>query len=336
MKSVLMTGAAGFIGHAISMRLLERGDAVLGVDNLNHSYDIHLKQARLERLTRMPRFQFSQVDISDRQKVPALFKSFRPEITVNLAAQGGVRRSAVDPNLFLDSNLQGFLNILEGSRGAEVKHFVYASSGAVYGANRKLPFSTSDPVDHPLSLYAATKRANELIAHSYSHLYRIPTTGLRLFTVYGPWGRPDMAVFQFTRAIFDEMPIDLFNDGKHRRDFIYIDDIVEGFIRAIDRPATPDMAWDSKVPAADSSDAPYRIYNLGNNAPVWLEEVIRCLEAAIGKKATVRLAAGQAGDVLESHADMSCFQNVFGFSPRTSIQQGLSQFVSWYRDYFKR
>ena len=333
---LLVTGAAGFIGHALSMRLLERGDSVLGVDSLNGAYDVQLKRARLERLLRMPRFEFTQVDIADRDKVPSLFESYRPQTTVNLAAQGGVRHSTADPHSFCDSNLQGFLNVLEGCRHAEVKHLVYASSGAVYGANRKLPFLVSDSVDHPLSLYAATKRANELIAHSYSHLYQVPTTGLSLFTVYGPWGRPDMAIFSFTQSIFDGMPIDLFNRGRHRRDFIYIDDVVEGFLKAIDHPAVADPNWDPMAPATNSSNAPFRLYNLGGNAPVWLEEVVEFLEAVIGKKAVIRLGAHQPGDVLESHADMSCFEKDFGFRPTFSLQQGVAKFVDWYREYFKR
>ena len=294
---VLVTGAAGFIGSSVSRRLLERGDSVLGIDNLNDYYDFRLKKARLDSLLPSAQFSFQRVEIADRLAMAEFFEKHRPERVIHLAAQAGVRYSLTNPHAYTDSNIQGFLNILEGCRHAKVQHLVYASSSSVYGANRNLPFSVEHNVDHPVSLYAATKKANELMAHSYSHLYSLPTTGLRFFTVYGPWGRPDMCFFLFTRNILAGKPIDVFNFGKHRRDFTYIDDIVEGVVRVVDRPAAPSPEWSPENPCPATSSAPYRIYNIGSHSPVWLDEVITGLEEALGKKAVRNLLPMQPGDV---------------------------------------
>ena len=318
---ILVTGAAGFIGAALTLRLLERGDEVVGVDNLDPYYDVSLKQARLDRFRGHRGFRDLRVDISDRVEVAALFEREQPVAVVNLAAQAGVRYSLENPHAYVNANLVGFLNILEGCRRQDVRHLVYASSSSVYGGNRTLPFSVQQNVDHPLSLYAATKKANELMAHSYSHLYRLPATGLRFFTVYGPWGRPDMALFQFTRNILEGRPIDVFNQGRHRRDFTYIDDIVEGIVRVLDRPATADEHWNAESPDSATSSAPHRLYNIGN---------IEVLESCLGRKADKNFLPLQPGDVPDTFADVDDLEREFDYRPRTSIEVGVRRFVDWY------
>jgi UDP-glucuronate 4-epimerase len=331
---VLVTGAAGFIGSALGLRLLARGDEVLGVDNLNDYYDVTLKQARLDRLTPHPNFRFAKVSIEDRPALEKTFHDFRPQRVVNLAAQAGVRYSLENPYAYVEANLVGFINILEACRHGKVKHLVYASSSSVYGANRKLPFSVQDSVDHPVSLYAATKKANELMAHTYSHLYGLPTTGLRFFTVYGPWGRPDMALFLFTRKILAGEPIDVFNHGHHTRDFTYVDDIVEGVIRTLDRVPGPDPDYDPLHPNAASSSAPYRVYNIGNSAPVQLSRYIEVLEECLDRKAQQNLLPLQPGDVPDTSADVTELARDTGYHPSTPIEQGVRKFVEWYRNYY--
>ncbi len=331
---VLVTGAAGFIGSALSERLLARGDEVLGYDNVNSYYDPALKEARLARLTPHANFGFVRAALEDRPALEKAFADFRPQRVVNLAAQAGVRYSIENPHAYVESNLVGFINILEACRHGEVEHLVYASSSSVYGANRKLPFSVRDPVDHPVSLYAATKKANELMAHTYSHLYQLPTTGLRFFTVYGPWGRPDMALFLFTRKILAGEPIEVFNHGKHTRDFTYIDDIVEGVIRTLDRAPCGDPAFDALAPNAATSGAPYRVYNIGNHQPVELAHYIEVLEANLGRKAEKILLPLQPGDVPDTFADVTELAADTGYAPATSIEDGVARFVAWYRRYF--
>ena len=331
---ILVTGAAGFIGSTLGLRLMARGDEVLGVDNLNDYYDVRLKEARLDRLTPHPNFSFARLDIADRPALEMAFKDFRPERVVNLAAQAGVRYSIENPFAYVESNLVGFINILEACRHGQVEHLVYASSSSVYGANRKLPFSVRDPVDHPVSLYAATKKANELMAHTYSHLYRLPTTGLRFFTVYGPWGRPDMALFLFTCKILAGEPIDVFNHGHHTRDFTYIDDIVEGVIRTLDHVPAPDPDYDPVHPNAATSSAPYRVYNIGNNHPVQLSHYIQVLEACLGRKAEKNLLPLQPGDVPDTSADVTELMNDTGYRPDTPVEEGVRRFVDWYRGYY--
>jgi UDP-glucuronate 4-epimerase len=332
---ILVTGAAGFIGSHLSHRILDRGDEVLGIDNLNDYYDVSLKKARLARLTVKPGFRFAKIDIADRQGIANLFKTERPQRVVNLAAQAGVRYSIQNPHAYVDSNLVGFVNILEGCRHNGVEHLVYASSSSVYGANTLMPFSIHNNVDHPLSLYAASKKSNELIAHTYSHLYKLPTTGLRFFTVYGPWGRPDMALFLFTKAILEGRPIDVFNNGQMRRDFTYVDDIVEGVLRVTDQVAQPNPDWSGAKPDPGTSNAPYRIYNIGNNNPVELMHLIACLEQTIGIAAKKNFLPMQAGDVPATYADVEdLFQN-FGFRPETPIETGIERFFSWYSAFNK-
>ncbi|RMD78565.1 MAG: NAD-dependent epimerase [Gammaproteobacteria bacterium] len=331
---VLVTGAAGFIGHAVALALLARGDEVLGLDNLNAYYDVSLKEARLRRLEGRPGFRFARLDVADREGVAELFRRHRPQRVVHLAAQAGVRHSLVDPHAYADSNLVGFLNILEACRHHGVEHLVYASTSSVYGANTRMPFSVHHNVDHPLSLYAATKKANELMAHSYSHLYGLPTTGLRFFTVYGPWGRPDMALFKFTRAILAGEPIEVYHHGRHRRDFTYIDDIVEGVVRTLDRVPAPDPAWDAARPDPATSAAPYRIYNIGNHTPVELMRFIEILEGCLGRRAEKRLLPMQPGDVEATCADVDDLMRDVGFRPATPIEEGIRRFVAWYRDYY--
>ena len=331
---VLVTGAAGFIGSALSLRLLARGDEVLGVDNLNDYYDVALKQARLDRLTPHPNFKFTKVSIEDRPALEKAFHAFRPQRVVNLAAQAGVRYSLENPYAYVEANLVGFINILEACRHGKVEHLVYASSSSVYGANRKLPFSVQDPVDHPVSLYAATKKANELMAHTYSHLYGLPTTGLRFFTVYGPWGRPDMALFLFTRKILAGEPIDVFNHGHHTRDFTFVDDIVEGVIRTLDRVPEPDQAYDPLQPNSATSSAPYRVYNIGNSHPVQLSHYIEVLEDCLGRKAEKNLLPLQPGDVPDTSADVTELMSDTGYRPDTSVEEGVKRFVEWYRGYY--
>jgi len=331
---VLVTGAAGFIGSALSLRLLARGDEVLGVDNLNDYYDVALKQARLDRLTPHPNFRFTKVSIEDRPALGKAFHDFRPQRVVNLAAQAGVRYSLENPYAYVEANLVGFINILEACRHGKVEHLVYASSSSVYGANRKLPFSVQDPVDHPVSLYAATKKANELMAHTYSHLYGLPTTGLRFFTVYGPWGRPDMALFLFTRKILAGEPIDVFNHGHHTRDFTYVDDIVEGVVRTLYRVPEPDPAYDPLQPNSATSSAPYRVYNIGNSHPVQLSHYIEVLEDCLGRKAEKNLLPLQPGDVPDTSAEVTELMNDTGYRPDTSVEEGVKRFVEWYRGYY--
>jgi UDP-glucuronate 4-epimerase len=330
----LVTGSAGFIGSALSLRLLERGDEVVGIDNLNNYYDVALKEARLARTRGFPGYTDLRVDIHDRAAVTRAFAEHRPQRVVNLAAQAGVRYSIENPMAYVDTNLTGFANILEGCRHNEVEHLVYASSSSVYGANTNMPFSVHHNVDHPLSLYAASKKANELMAHTYSHLYRLPTTGLRFFTVYGPWGRPDMALFKFTRAILAGEPIDVFNYGKHRRDFTYIDDIVEGVIRVLDRTPAANPDWSGEAPDSATSSAPYRLYNIGNHRPVELLHYIKVLEDCLGRKAQMNLLPLQAGDVPDTYADVQDLVRDTGYKPDTSVEEGIASFVDWYRSYY--
>jgi UDP-glucuronate 4-epimerase len=332
---VLITGAAGFIGNDLALRLLERGDEVIGIDNLNDYYDPSLKRARLARTQDHPAFTDVRIDLEDRQGIADLFAKHKPDGVINLAAQAGVRYSLENPNAYIDTNVVGFMHILEGCRYNDVKHLVYASSSSVYGSNTKMPFSVHDNVDHPVSIYAATKKANELMAHTYSHLYRLPTTGLRFFTVYGPWGRPDMALFLFTRKILAGEPIDVFNYGKHRRDFTYIDDIVEGVIRTLDHIPQPNPDWSGDHPDSASSTAPYALYNIGNNEPVELMHYIEVLEDCLGKKAEKNMLPLQPGDVPDTYADVQDLVRDVDYKPSTSVEQGVANFVAWYRDYYQ-
>ncbi|TMH65806.1 MAG: NAD-dependent epimerase [Betaproteobacteria bacterium] len=332
---ILITGAAGFIGSALALRLLERGERVTGLDNLNHYYDVRLKEARLARAAGKPGFEFVKADITDAGAMQALFSRQRFETVVHLAAQAGVRYSIDNPQAYIDSNLVGFGRVLEGCRHGGVRHLVYASSSSVYGANKRLPFSEHDNVDHPVSLYAATKKANELMAHCYAHLYGLACTGLRFFTVYGPWGRPDMALFKFTRGILAGEPLPVFNRGKMIRDFTYIDDIVEGVARVIDRPATPDPLWNAEQPDSARSSAPWRLYNIGNHQPVELMRYIEILEQCLGRKAVLDLQPMQPGDVPSTYADTAELSAAIGFKPTTPIETGIRRFVDWYRDYYK-
>ena len=331
---ILVTGAAGFIGSTLSHRLLDDGHEVLGYDNLNDYYDPSLKQARLDRLLARDGFRFTKASLEDGDALKASFADFSPQRVVNLAAQAGVRYSLENPRAYIDANIVGFLNILEACRHTSVEHLVYASSSSVYGANRKLPFAVEDSVDHPVSLYAASKKANELMAHTYSHLFGLPTTGLRFFTVYGPWGRPDMALFLFTRKILAGEPIDVFNHGNHSRDFTYIDDIVEGVTRTLYNTPEPDPAFDPLQPSPASSSAPYRVYNIGNHTPVKLSRYIELIEEAIGRKAEKRLLPLQPGDVPDTEADVAALVRDTGYSPQTSVEVGVKRFVDWYRGYY--
>lgn len=335
MAKVLITGAAGFIGSALSLRLLERGDSVCGIDNLNDYYAVSLKKARLARLEQNPAFRFRLLNIVDRKGMHELFAGERFDAVVHLAAQAGVRYSIENPAAYIDANLVGFGNVLEGVRRGQAGHLVFASSSSVYGASVKLPFAEADSVDHPVSLYAATKKANELMAHSYAHLYRLPCTGLRFFTVYGPWGRPDMAFFKFTRLILAGEPLPVFNRGEMLRDFTYVDDVVEGVIRAMDQPAAPDPAWRAEAPDAATSSAPYRIYNIGNSLPVQLMRYIEVLEQNLGRKAKYELLPMQAGDVPATSADVSRLEAAVGYRPTTPVEVGVKRFVEWYREYYK-
>ncbi len=332
---VLVTGAAGFIGFHLSKRLLDRGDRVIGLDNLNDYYDVRLKEARLAQLRPHPQFQFVKLELADRAGMQQLFAQQPIRRVVHLAAQAGVRYSLVNPHAYTSSNVEGFLNILEGCRHHTAEHLVYASTSSVYGGNTHMPFSVHDNVDHPVSLYAATKKANELMAHCYAHLYRFPVTGLRFFTVYGPWGRPDMALFIFTKAILEGRPIEVFNHGKMQRDFTYVDDIVEGVIRTLDRPAQPDPKWSGATPDAGGSSAPYRLYNIGNHQPVELLRFIEVLEQALGRKAEKNFLPLQAGDVPATYADVADLMRDTGFKPATPIETGIARFVEWYRSYYK-
>ncbi len=331
---ILVTGAAGFIGMHVTQRLLARGDTVVGLDNLNDYYDPQLKRDRLARLQPHSGFRFVEMDVADRDGTARLFVTERFDRVVHLAAQAGVRYSLVNPHAYIDSNIVGFTNILEGCRHAGVEHLAYASSSSVYGSNTKMPFSEVDNIDHPVSLYAASKKANELMAHTYSHLFGLPTTGLRFFTVYGPWGRPDMALFLFTKAILEGRPIDVFNHGRMMRDFTFIDDIAEGVVRVLDRPATPDPAIDARAPNAATGNVPYRVFNIGNHDPVPLLEFIEAIEQALGRTATKNFLPLQDGDVPATHADVSRLAEWTGFKPRTPVREGVARFVAWYRDYF--
>ena len=333
---IFVTGTAGFVGAALAQRLLARGDEVWGLDNHNDYYDPALKEARLARFADHPGYTHQRADLADAAAVNEAFARFRPERVVNLAAQAGVRYSLQNPQAYIQSNLVGFGHILEACRHGGVQHLVYASSSSVYGANRKLPFAVEDAVDHPVSLYAATKKANELMAHSYSHLYGLPTTGLRFFTVYGPWGRPDMSPMLFADRISRGEPIDVFNFGNHSRDFTYVDDIVEGVIRTLDHPAAPDPAYDAEAPNPGSSNAPYRVYNIGNDQPVQLLRFIELLEQHLGRTVEKNLLPMQPGDVPDTWADVSALRRDVGYAPNTSIEDGVARFVAWYRDYFKR
>jgi UDP-glucuronate 4-epimerase len=332
---ILVTGAAGFIGYHTAARLLDQGHEVIGFDNLSPYYDVSLKEARLARLKGRNNFRFLQADLADRTIVEATFAEERPERVIHLAAQAGVRYSLDHPHSYISSNVAGFLHVLEGCRHHGVEHLVYASTSAVYGANRKLPFDVSDRTDHPVSLYGATKKANELMAHSYAHLYGLPVTGLRFFTVYGPWGRPDMSLFIFTRKILAGEPIPVFNYGHHARDFTYIDDIVEGVVRATDVVATPDPNWRPETPDSATSSAPYRLYNIGNHSPVALLDYIAAIEKALGLKAKLELLPPQPGDVEETYADVDALKAATGFEPKTPLEVGIERFVAWYRDYYK-
>ncbi len=330
----LVTGAAGFIGFHTARALLDRGDEVIGVDNLNAYYDVKLKEARLAQLQGRNGFTFHRLDLTDREGIENLFATTRPQRVIHLAAQAGVRYSLENPRAYIDSNIVGTLHVLEGCRHNHVEHLVFASSSSVYGANTAMPFSVHQNVDHPLSLYAASKKANELMAHTYAHLYRLPVTGLRFFTVYGPWGRPDMALFLFTRKILAGEPIDVFNDGHHARDFTYIDDIVEGVVRTADKVATPDPDWRSDSPDPASSSAPYRIYNIGSNNPVDLMHFIACIEKALGREAKKNFLPLQPGDVPKTYADVEALVADVGFKPATPIEDGIARFIAWYRGYY--
>jgi UDP-glucuronate 4-epimerase len=332
---VLITGSAGFIGSALALRLMDRGDEVIGIDNLNDYYDVELKKARLARTTDYAAYTDVRVDLEDREGIAETFRKYQPQRVVNLAAQAGVRYSLENPHAYVDTNLVGFTNILEGCRHNGAEHLVYASSSSVYGSNTHMPFSVHDNVDHPVSLYAASKKANELMAHTYSHLYRIPTTGLRFFTVYGPWGRPDMALFMFTRNILAGKPIDVFNYGNHRRDFTYIDDIVEGVVRVLDRVPEPNPDWNGDTPDSASSNAPYRLYNIGNNQPVELMHYIEVLEDCLGMKAEKNMLPLQPGDVPATYADVTDLVRDVGYKPDMPVEQGIANFVAWYKHYYQ-
>lgn len=334
-EPVLVTGAAGFIGSHVTRRLLAEGRDVVGVDSMTPYYDPRLKEARVADLKKSNHFRFIRHDLAERDATAKLFAEHKFPHVIHLAAQAGVRHSLKDPHAYVDANMQGFLNVLEGARHNECQHLVYASSSSVYGANTKLPFSTSDNVDHPVSLYAASKKANELMAHSYSHLFRVPTTGLRFFTVYGPWGRPDMAMWIFAKAILDDKPITLFNYGKMRRDFTYVDDVVESVTRLVNKPAQPDPSWSGVSPNPSRSNAPWRVYNIGNNSPVEVTYVVELLEKALGKKAKRELLPIQPGDVPETYADVDDLMRDVGFRPSTTIEDGIARFIKWFREYHK-
>ena len=332
---MLVTGSAGFIGSMLSLKLLDRGDEVVGIDNHNDYYDPKIKEARLEKLKKYPNYKHFKVDLGDQKNLEDVFKDHKPQKVVNLAAQAGVRYSMENPLAYINSNIVGFAHILENCRHHKISHLVYASTSSVYGANTKMPFSEQDSANHPLSLYAASKKSNELMAHAYSYLYQLPTTGLRFFTVYGPWGRPDMALFKFTRAILEEKPIDVFNYGNHTRDFTYIDDIVDGVIKTLESPATVNNDWISDMPDPASSKAPWRIYNIGNNKPVKLMSYIEALEKGLGKKAKINFLPLQPGDVPDTYANVNILKEKFNFKPSTSVIDGVSNFIKWYKDYYQ-
>ena len=333
--SILVTGSAGFIGSALCLRLLERGDKIIGIDNHNNYYDPLIKELRIKRYLDHANYIHLRIDLNDQKAIEKAFSTYKPKQVVNLAAQAGVRYSIENPLAYINSNIVGFAHILEGCRNYSIKHLVYASTSSVYGANTKMPFSVNDNVNHPLSLYAASKKSNELMAHTYSHLYNLPTTGLRFFTVYGPWGRPDMALFKFTKAILEGRPIDVFNYGKHRRDFTYVDDIVEGIIRVLDKPASSDPEWNSQNPNSGTSKAPWCVYNIGRNYPVELMDYISALEKALGKKAKLNMLPLQPGDVPDTFANVDDLVKNFNYKPKTSVEEGVANFVDWYLKYEK-
>ena len=335
MKKIIITGSAGFIGASLCIKLLERGDNIIGIDNHNDYYDPKIKEARIERLAKYSNYQHYRIDLKDEENLSKIFKDHKPQKVVNLAAQAGVRYSMENPLAYINSNIVGFAHILENCRLHKIKHLVYASTSSVYGANTKMPFSEHHSVNHPLSVYAASKKSNELMAHSYSYLYQLPTTGLRFFTVYGPWGRPDMALFKFTKAILEEKPIDVFNYGKHTRDFTYIDDIVEGVIKTLDSTAISNVDWNSDQPDPATSKAPWRIYNIGNNKSVQLMDYIDALEKTLGKKAKINFLSLQPGDVPDTYANTDNLNEKFNYKPSTSVVEGVSSFVTWYKDYYK-
>ncbi|MAJ23540.1 MAG: capsular biosynthesis protein CpsI [Candidatus Pelagibacter sp.] len=332
---IIVTGSAGFIGFSLCTKLIERGDEIIGIDNHNDYYDPKIKDARIEILSRKSNYQHYKVDLSDRNTLDKVFEDHKPQRVVNLAAQAGVRYSMENPLAYIDSNIVGFAHILENCRNYRVKHLVYASTSSVYGANTKMPFSEHDSANHPLSVYAASKKSNELMAHSYSYLYQLPTTGLRFFTVYGPWGRPDMALFKFTKAILEDKTIEVFNHGKHTRDFTYIDDIVEGIIKSLDNPASINSNWNSNQPDPATSKVPWCIYNIGNNKPVQLMDYIDALEKALGKKAKINFLPLQPGDVPDTYANIDNLKEKYNYQPSTSVIDGVSHFVDWYKDYYK-
>jgi len=334
MKKIIVTGSAGFIGASLCIKLLERGDSIVGIDNHNDYYDPKIKDDRLEILAKYPNYQHYRIDIKDEKSLEKVFKNHKPHKVVNLAAQAGVRYSMENPLAYINSNILGFAHILENCRIHEIEHLVYASTSSVYGANTRMPFSEHHSVNHPLSIYAASKKSNELMAHSYSYLYKLPTTGLRFFTVYGPWGRPDMALFKFTKAILNEKTIEVFNHGKHTRDFTYIDDIVDGVIKTLDHQASSNIDWNSDHPDPASSNAPWRIYNIGNNKPVELMDYIDALEKTLGKKAKINYLPLQPGDVPDTYADTDNLNKKFNYKPSTSVIEGVSKFVKWYMDYY--
>ena len=334
-SKIIVTGSAGFIGSAVTLKLLKKGEVIVGIDNHNDYYDPKLKNARQENLKKFLNYTHYNVDISNKDDLDQIFKNHKIKKVINLAAQAGVRYSMENPLAYINSNIVGFANILENCRHHVVDHLIYASTSSVYGANTKMPFSEHDSVNHPLSVYAASKKSNELMAHTYSHLYKLPTTGLRFFTVYGPWGRPDMALFKFTKNILEEKPIDVFNHGKHTRDFTYIDDIVEGIIKTIDKPATINENWNSEQPDPATSNAPWRIYNIGNNKPVQLMDYIQALEKSLGKKAIINYLPLQPGDVPDTFADTNNLKLKFDYKPSTSVFEGVSNFVKWYKNYYQ-
>ncbi len=331
---IMVTGTAGFIGSHVAIRLLERGDEVIGVDNLSDYYDVNLKKARLARFDEHPGYTHVSADLSDREAIELAFARHRTQRVVNLAAQAGVRYAAENPHIYVSTNVTGFLHVIEGCRHHDVEHLVFASTSSVYGADTRMPFSEHQPTEHPLTLYAASKKANEMMAHSYAHLYGLPCTGLRFFTVYGPWGRPDMALFLFTRAILAGEPIKVFNHGHHKRSFTYIDDIAEGVIRALDDVPSGNPAWDGKAPDPASSVAPYRLFNIGNEQPVELLRYIEVLERCLGRKARMEMLPLQAGDVPDTEADMSALAAAVGYSPKVPVEEGVANFVRWYKDYY--
>lgn len=333
---LIITGSAGFLGFSLCLKLLNSSYNIIGIDNHNNYYDTKLKEARFNKLIKYSNYQHYRIDISDKENLEKVFKEHKPEIVINLAAQAGVRYSIENPLAYINSNIVGFANILENCRNQNVNHLIYASTSGIYGANTKLPFSEHVSANHPLSIYAATKKSNELMSHSYSYLYGLPTTGLRFFTVYGPWGRPDMALFKFTKAILEEKPIEVFNNGQHTRDFTYVDDIVNGIIKVLEKPAKPNLEWNSNQPDPATSKAPWRIYNIGNNKPIELMKYINILENALGKKAIINFLPLQPGDILNTYADISDLKENFNYIPSTTVSEGINNFVHWYKEYYKK